>query len=219
MLSGIGPADELTKHGIQVHVDAPEVGQNFRDHGLFRIAWQLKNPEDGWAVGSSNPLFSEPQYSFGTAADFVVCTTVPKDGLARAIEEDEGIAPDWTTHPLLKTNRTFFEHIFISSGSKDGSAVASSAVAFQQTSVGNVTLASAVVTDAPLINPNYLGTAVDRYVFREGLRQEIAFAVSNATVLGRDIIAHEIQGAGFDEPLSVNSTDDYLDARLRAGIR
>ena len=32
LLSGIGPADELSKHGIKQLVDAPEVGLNFHDH-------------------------------------------------------------------------------------------------------------------------------------------------------------------------------------------
>lgn len=32
MLSGIGPADELRRHGIAVEVDAPDVGENLQDH-------------------------------------------------------------------------------------------------------------------------------------------------------------------------------------------
>ena len=32
MLSGIGPADHLTDHGITVAVDAPQVGRNLQDH-------------------------------------------------------------------------------------------------------------------------------------------------------------------------------------------
>ncbi|MDW8479007.1 MAG: choline dehydrogenase [Xanthomonadales bacterium] len=32
MLSGIGPAEELRRHGIGVEVDAPEVGANLQDH-------------------------------------------------------------------------------------------------------------------------------------------------------------------------------------------
>ena len=32
MLSGIGPAEELSKHGIEQLIDAPEVGRNFHDH-------------------------------------------------------------------------------------------------------------------------------------------------------------------------------------------
>ncbi len=32
MLSGIGPADELRRHGIEVRLDAPQVGANLQDH-------------------------------------------------------------------------------------------------------------------------------------------------------------------------------------------
>ena len=32
LLSGIGPAEELSKHGIEQLIDAPEVGRNFHDH-------------------------------------------------------------------------------------------------------------------------------------------------------------------------------------------
>ena len=32
MLSGIGPRDQLDRHGIEVIVDAPEVGANYQDH-------------------------------------------------------------------------------------------------------------------------------------------------------------------------------------------
>jgi choline dehydrogenase-like flavoprotein len=32
MLSGIGPKDELSRHGISQIVDSPEVGHNFYDH-------------------------------------------------------------------------------------------------------------------------------------------------------------------------------------------
>ncbi|HLM54409.1 MAG TPA: GMC oxidoreductase, partial [Pseudoxanthomonas sp.] len=32
MLSGIGPADQLRRHGIEVLVDAPQVGANLQDH-------------------------------------------------------------------------------------------------------------------------------------------------------------------------------------------
>jgi choline dehydrogenase-like flavoprotein len=32
MLSGIGPAEHLREHGIEVHVDAPDVGGNLQDH-------------------------------------------------------------------------------------------------------------------------------------------------------------------------------------------
>jgi choline dehydrogenase len=38
MLSGIGPADHLAAHGIDVLVDAPEVGENLQDHLVAGLA-------------------------------------------------------------------------------------------------------------------------------------------------------------------------------------
>ncbi|KAK2756047.1 glucose dehydrogenase, partial [Colletotrichum kahawae] len=213
----IGPRDELEAVGVDVKLDAPEVGKNYADHFLSPSSWNIKNPEEGWAVGS--PAFpTAEQYSWGTATDFIVCSSVPKEGLAKAIEEDEGAAPG-PDHPLLKQERTFFEHFFLYSGSTDGSRVAISGIFILPTSRGSIKLASASITDSPLIDPNYLATAVDRYIVREGIRQEIAFAGSDTTILGREILNGEAVPAGFDQPYSVNSTDEYIDARIRAAAR
>ena len=38
MLSGIGPAAQLTKHGIKVRSDLPGVGQNFQDHVMTPVS-------------------------------------------------------------------------------------------------------------------------------------------------------------------------------------
>lgn len=217
MFQGIGPADELEALGIDVKLDAPEVGKNYADHFLAPSSWNVKVPEEGWAVGSAKFPIAE-QYTWGTAADFIVCSSVPKDGLTKAIEEDEGRTPK-PDHPLLKQDRTFFEHFFLYSGSTDGSKVSISGILILPTSRGSIKLASANITDSPLINPNYLSTAVDRYIAREGIRQEIAFAGSNTTVLGRDILNGEATPAGFDTPYSVDSTDEYIDARIRAAVR
>jgi choline dehydrogenase-like flavoprotein len=43
MLSGIGPAEELEKHGISVVHDLPEVGKNPQDH-CFAKATLLQKP-------------------------------------------------------------------------------------------------------------------------------------------------------------------------------
>lgn len=215
--AGIGPADELSALGIPVKLDAPEVGNNYADHFLTPSAWNVKNPEDGWAVGSANFPTAE-RYGWGASTDFLVCATVPKEGLAKAIEEDEGVAPG-PDHPLLAKDRTFMEHSFLYSGSTNGSTVSIFGIFILPTSRGSVKLASANITDSPLIDPNYLSTAVDRYIVREGVRQEVRFASSNETVLGREVLDGGVIPTGFDEPFTVNSTDDYIDARVRAAMR
>jgi choline dehydrogenase len=43
-LSGVGAASLLKRHGISVHVDAPEVGANLQDHYQARVIVKLKRP-------------------------------------------------------------------------------------------------------------------------------------------------------------------------------
>ncbi|AGT08944.1 GMC family oxidoreductase [Paracoccus aminophilus] len=44
MLSGIGPAAELERHGIKVVQDLPGVGQNLQDHIEISLVYQLNGP-------------------------------------------------------------------------------------------------------------------------------------------------------------------------------
>ena len=44
MLSGIGPASELGRLGIPVHVDLPGVGRNLQDHIEMSLVYQLNGP-------------------------------------------------------------------------------------------------------------------------------------------------------------------------------
>lgn len=217
MLSGIGPREELEKHGIEVKLDAPDVGQNFADHLYTISSWKEADPDAGWAYGSPG-YPTAANYGWGAESDFIVSTGISdRDGLAVAIEADEGVAPD-ATHPLL-ADRVFFEHIFNNQGAADGSAVAISSTNLLPTSRGSIKLASADISDAPLADPNYLATEVDRFVFRNGLRLEIDFLGSNKTRLATQILDGEIPPVGFSEGYSVGSTDSYLDARVRAGLK
>ncbi|KAF3058402.1 Oxygen-dependent choline dehydrogenase [Daldinia childiae] len=218
MLSGIGPAAELGKFGIPVLVDNPDVGQNLADHALFFHTWKVKDPKAGWAIGSPNPLFKEPQYGWGQPFDLIVSCDVEKKGLAAAIAEDEGAIPDPATHPLLANERTFYEHVFMYVGAADGSLVTLGTITMLPTARGSVKLASADIKEAPLIDPNFLGTAVDRYAIRDAVKMQVKFAGSDATIIGREILDGEVGAPGFDSVLTTNSTDEYIDARIRGGL-
>ncbi|KAF6814480.1 glucose dehydrogenase [Colletotrichum sojae] len=212
MLSGIGPAETLEKFDIPVALDQPGVGQNFHDHVLIATAWKLKNPSGGYTKGSGNPTFDQPQYKQGAFIDFMAVTSLPKDGLAKAIAEDEGSVPDPATHPLLNQDRAHSSHQLMYSGiMPDASDVMMISVVFINCARGSVTIQSADIKDAPLIDPNFLGTEVDRYAARETIRRNIRLLTSNDTVLGREIIAGELGVT----PLTVDSTDEEIDARVR----
>lgn len=61
MLSGIGPAEELAKHGISVRVDLPGVGQNLQDRYEVPVVNRMNFPQ--WRVfrgarfAADDPLF------------------------------------------------------------------------------------------------------------------------------------------------------------------
>eukprot|EP00922_Rhytidocystis_sp_ex-Travisia-forbesii_P052072 GHVS01077284.1.p1 GENE.GHVS01077284.1~~GHVS01077284.1.p1 ORF type:complete len:560 (-),score=62.69 GHVS01077284.1:118-1599(-) len=44
MLSGVGPRDQLTKHGIDIVQELPGVGQNLQDHLEFYAQWRCTQP-------------------------------------------------------------------------------------------------------------------------------------------------------------------------------
>lgn len=219
-LSGIGPASELKAHGIPVLVNSPDVGEGLIDHFAGTFYYKVRNASAGWAIGSGNPLLDEPQYGLGLGVDFNVQTDVPKDDLARAIELDEGKKPDMLEHPLLKYNRTFSEYILLMAGAADGSRVLFGSSGLLPTARGSVSLASGDVSDAPLVDPNYLGTNVDRYVMRHMMRTQAKFAGSNATIVGREILDGEDPIlVGATQTIEPDSTDALLDMRARAAVR
>lgn len=100
----------------------------------------------------------------------------------------------------------------------DGSENVFSAISPLVTSQGPVRLASASELDGPLVDPNYVGTDVDRYVYRKGLLQQIALLGSNATHMGAEIVEYEDPAVGFDVGRSVTSTHAYLNARAWASV-
>lgn len=52
MLSGIGPKEELAKHGIDVKVDLPGVGKNLQDHPATVVSYACKPGNNGVSVSS-----------------------------------------------------------------------------------------------------------------------------------------------------------------------
>jgi choline dehydrogenase len=69
MLSGIGPADELRKHGITVVADLPGVGRNFQDHLKLSIRWQGKTELPGSTVTAGLFTHSQPVEASTLPAD------------------------------------------------------------------------------------------------------------------------------------------------------
>ncbi|KAI0199761.1 GMC oxidoreductase [Astrocystis sublimbata] len=215
MLSGIGPRETLEKHGIEVKVENPHVGKNFNDHVMVHLNWKLKDPSKGHAFGSGNPLFSQPEFAMGVPFTWIAGTTIDRGALEAAIAQDEGsCTPD---HCLFEKDRALMETLVMYLGSApvgvDGKHISTALMASKPTSRGTVTITSKDPKDPPLLDPNYFATEVDKTVWRYSLRQATQLMTGN-TALGH-VISGETPYTGF-EPIGTDSTDEYLDRRVRA---
>ncbi|KAI3393496.1 hypothetical protein diail_4217 [Diaporthe ilicicola] len=224
LLSGLGRAAHLEDHKIEMLVDLPEVGQGLHDHVSFYQFWKLKNPERGYTLGSSNPLFQKPEFALGIPLDWIVSTDVPHDQLAKAIETDEGKAPDAATHRLLREPRTHIETVVlyfklpIPGVQPDAEHLTTVTVPFLPTSRGSVILKSADPLDPPRIDLNYLTTETDRCVAREGVRTLTRLMLQ--TKFGKEHIAGEsVPPVPGMEAVSLDDSDQKLDRRIAlAGV-
>ncbi|CAN5720659.1 GMC family oxidoreductase N-terminal domain-containing protein [soil metagenome] len=160
MLSGIGPADALRAHGIDVVLDLPGVGQNLQDHLQLPVAFRslVDAPSPGLLTG--NVLFVDTRRASGTHAPDLQLNFTPSVPRPLAGVIDLG-GPGCIFLPIL----------------------------VQPASVGEVRLRSADPDDAPVIDPRYLSDEADVAVFREALRliRELSGTEALGAVVGPEL--------------------------------
>lgn len=89
LVSGVGPADLLKKHGIPIVADRPGVGQNLIDHVFFGIDWPVKvqtasvlsNDKDGSVLREAVKQFNDSQTGIlaSPGGEFAAYQDVPTD--------------------------------------------------------------------------------------------------------------------------------------------
>ncbi|MFQ5439228.1 MAG: choline dehydrogenase, partial [Paracoccaceae bacterium] len=198
MLSGIGPAAHLAKHGIDVVADRPGVGQNLQDH--LEVYVQMT---------SRRPITLYRHWNLFSKALIGAQWLFTKTGLgasnqfesAAFIRSAAGIDyPDIQYHFLPMAVRY------------DGRAVAEGhgfqahVGPMRSRSRGAVTLASSDPGQAPLIRFNYMSDAQDWPDFRTAIRLTREIFAQDAF---KPFVGHEIQ------PGAAAQTDAELDAFVR----
>ncbi|KZL74267.1 choline dehydrogenase [Colletotrichum tofieldiae] len=168
MLSGIGPAGHLAKHGIEVLADRPGVGQNMSDHALFGPTYEV-------TVDTLNRVIGDPTVLAKAVADYTLTQTGPLTNNVAEFLAWERMPSSanlsQTTWDQLLAFPEDWPHIeyFPAAGHigpfnipwldqpKDGKMYASIIAALAAPlSRGNVSLASGSPLDQPLVNPNWL---------------------------------------------------------------
>jgi choline dehydrogenase len=164
MLSGIGPADGLKQHGIEVSHELPGVGQNLQDHLAVPLIYRSKQPV---SLDQAETLPNLLNYMFFKRGPLV-------SNIAEAsafVRSQPGLsAPDLQFHfgPAY-----FRDHGF---KREAGYFFTLGPVHVAPASRGHIGLRSANPEDAPLIEPNYLSDPSDLEALRVGLElgREIA---------------------------------------------
>jgi len=163
MLSGIGPAEQLTKFGIPVVLDKPGVGANLHDHLQLRMIFKVSG------VKTLNETYVSMLNRLGMGINYILRRRGPMT-----------MAPSqlgaFTKSDPTQDRANIQYHVQPLSLEKFGEplhpfpAFTASVTNIRPTSRGALTLKSADPAQPPAIAPNYLATPEDRLVAADSIR-------------------------------------------------
>jgi 4-pyridoxate dehydrogenase len=202
MLSGIGPAEDLVRHGIVPLVNAPSVGRNLQDHVVVLLEYDRLDigpfvRGSRWDQAILNSLTAY-------VAGFGPATNVPSSGLGFVRIDRDSPVPDvqFLFRPVSRLARPWFPMIAAKGPNRFGCSI----ILLHPESRGRVELASGDATRPVRIVQNFLEKEKDRSVLRQAIR------------LGRQIIGDRafdrfrgeevLPGA---DAVSDEALDSYLD--------
>jgi choline dehydrogenase len=163
MLSGVGPAAQLSKFGISVLLDRPGVGANLHDHLQLRLIYKVKG------IKTLNETYATVAGRVGMGLDYLLRRRGPMT-----------MAPSqlgaFTKSDSMQDRANIQYHVQPLSLDKFGEplhpfpAFTASVANIRPTSRGALMLKSADPAQPPAIAPNYLSTPEDRRVAADSIR-------------------------------------------------
>ncbi|AJY46590.1 GMC family oxidoreductase [Martelella endophytica] len=196
MLSGIGPTDELKRHGIATVVDTPGVGANLQDHHEAPIMAQTKRHLGYYGQDSGfNMLKNGLEYVLTHRGR---ASSSGTEACSYLVPDDE------TGDPVIKlycVPTTAYKDPDVT-GVPDVDGFVLNACLLRPSSRGSVRLASADPLADPVIDNNFLGTERDLRYQVAGLRA--AREVLATSHLAREVVREIFPGPGVtsDEALA-----------------
>ena len=198
MLSGLGPAAELEKLGIQVRVDVPEAGKNLQDHIHARVRCEL-----------TQPLTFAPQPSDDKASAALAYESARTGPLASNFLEAGCFVKSRSDLAYPDLQLFLFGNLtpeYPEAGSPNRHGIALTAYVNRPCSTGQVTLSSADPLDRPRIDPGYFSDSDDLRCLVAGVRWNLKILYRHAF--------DDIRGAELTPGIGVRD-DDGLDDFVR----
>ena len=182
LLSGVGPPDEIRRHGLAVVHELPGVGENLQDHLGAIVRYEITEPIS--LCGASPEVLSALQAEFATSRQGLFTSNVAEAGAFLR-----------TDRALPRPNlQGFFLPYCLTEAPIEAFQPYCHGISFvfyvtRPASRGRITLASADPLDQPLIDPNYLADPADLPQFVAGIRLARAILAAKPldTLLGREL--------------------------------
>ena len=213
MLSGVGPAAQLSSYGIPLVSDIPAVGTGLYDHAFAVVEAEVDSDiVTFWQVqsNSTESAMAQREYSANSSGPlgwnngFVYAAFRLPDSVWDGINSSHYInMPADRPHILVEYSTVPFK-------ADNRSAVTVWASLVQPESSGTVTLSSANYLDDPLISTNFYGTPADRAAILYAYKQMRSMLQTNNKSL--HIVDEFYPGAGFS-----TSDDDQMWSAIQNG--
>jgi choline dehydrogenase len=159
--SGVGPAEELRALGIEVKVDAPEVGKNLQEHSSVQTTVSVDIPTVNTKMGPFHLAVGVLQYLLSGRG---IMSMTPVEGMA-FLRSEPGLAePD----VKLQFGPVAFDPVTRKPYHKPGIVIYTNVA--KPSSRGEIRLRSANTSDAPVIDHRLLGDPQDVAVMIRGLK-------------------------------------------------
>ncbi|MBX2883307.1 MAG: GMC family oxidoreductase N-terminal domain-containing protein [Granulosicoccus sp.] len=185
MLSGIGPAEHLNSHGIDVVQDLKGVGSNLTDHFGIDIVYELNGPD-------SLNKYTKWHWMLAAAVQYKLFKSGPVtsnvvEGGAFWFADEKASIPDLQFHFLAGAG---VEEGVPAVPSGHGCTLNS--YTLRPKSRGTVRLRSAKAQDNPVVDPNFIAEDYDIKTSAEGVR--ISRDILNQSAMGRYVKREHLPG-------------------------
>lgn len=204
MLSGIGPRDVLSKHGIEIIHESNEVGRNYQDHVGAPVTRRLRRPEGLYRADKGLRAIRHGIDYWGFRRGLLTSNLLQ----AGACVDTGG-----TGRPDVQYNFAPFAPGAPGAPPLEFHAVQVHPMTMRPKSRGRLGLTSTDPADAPLFETRILSDPDDLDTLRRGVR--LAREICEQSPLKEHLGDEVWPGAGVSSGIGSNSLDDAIRAQAR----